>query len=150
MKRVFAVLVSLVFLATAAIACAADDQKASQPQEKPMMMDHQMMKGGKGMMDCQMMKGDGDKGMMKHGMMKHHHKMMHDMMQMMKEMMAIQKKMLSGASQADKAKMEKDLASMMEKMDKMMSSSQCMMMHSQMPAGDEQKKDEPAPMEHKH
>jgi hypothetical protein len=158
MKKVLAVLVSLVLFWAVAFAQAADEQKAAPSQEMP-MMDHQtMMKGGDGksmMMDCPMMKdGDGkgmmSGGMMKGGMMKHHQMMMHDAMQMMKDMMAIQKKMLTGATPEDKMKMEADLSTMMDKMDKMMSSSKCMMMNMQKPAAGEQKKEEPMPMEHKH
>ena len=155
MKKVLAVLVSLVLFGTVAIARAADEQKAAQPQEMQMMDHHKMMKGddGKEMMDCPMMKGDGEKGkmgMMKGGMMKHHRMIMHDMMKMMKQMMAIQKKMLSTATPEEKAKMDAELSAMMEKMDKMLHSCHCMMMDKEKPAAGDQKKEEPMPMEHKH
>ena len=152
MKKVLAVLVSLMLFGSFALAQAADEQMAAQPPQGMPMMDHQMMmKGDKCMLDCPMMKdGDGKSmmigSMMKGGMMKHHLMMM----QMMKDLMAIQKKMLAAPSAKDKATMGKELSVMMEKMDNMMSSSKCMMMNTQTPAADEQIKAEPAPMEHKH
>ena len=155
MKKVFAVLVSFILLGSFALAQAADEQKAAQPSQEMPMMDHQMMNGGKGMMDCPVMKpGDGKSmmisSMMKGGMMKEHHMMMHDMMQMMKDMMAVQKNMLASPSAEDKAKLDKELSVMMEKMDKLMTSSKCMMMNDHKPAAGDQNKEETAPMEHKH
>ena len=147
MKKVLAILLSLVLFGSFAVAQAADEKKDAMP-----MMDHQMMmKGGdgKGMMDCPMMKDPDGKGMMG-GMMKHHQIMMHDMMQMMKDMMAIQKRMLTTVTPQDKAQMEKDLSAMTEKMDKMMSSPKCMTMDMQQPTAEEQKKQDSMPAEHKH